>query len=372
MNFLTFTIKDLFRKKIRTLLTLLGITVGIVTCIIILGLSEGIRDSFQNAYTERNIDIVIFAKDEFNLLASRIDAALVPKLEDFHEIESATGIILDIVKYRRAYIPLYGWPPDSPLFSDIKIDGTIPEPGRKEVLIGELFARSSGKRIGDTIIIKRDTFEVTGIFQSDIPFEKSAFVIPLDTLQKLNRNYRNTVMAINVSLKPVYKMKEKIEPLLAEIEKAFPAVSAQSSDIFGQERSDMILMGEKFAQLVFLVTLLAVILGLANTMITSVFEKRKLMGLLITIGWEKIDIIKSLFLQSLILSVLGGSLGILIGFLASGYIFDLLIVHIFSPSWDYLFIVKVIGMILTVAVTSSVFSSWVIVNINPIEVIKSE
>ena len=117
---------------------------------------------------------------------------------------------------------------------------------------------------------------------------------------------------------------------------------------------------------------IAVILGLSNTMITSVFEKRKLMGLLITIGWKKSDIMKSLFLQASLLSILGGILGITIGFYATNYIFNLLIIHIFSPSWDYLFILKIIGMLLGVTIASSVISSWGIVNINPIEVIKSE
>ncbi|MBN2484012.1 MAG: ABC transporter permease [Candidatus Omnitrophica bacterium] len=372
MNFLTFTVKDLIRRKIRYILTLLGITIGIVTCIIMLALSEGIRDSFKGAYIERNIDIVVFAKDEFNLLASRIDNSVVEGLKNIHEIENATGVILDIVKYRKSYVPVYGWPLDSPMFGEIKINGRLPLSGQREVLIGELFAQNSGKKIGDTLDIKRKTFHIVGIFQSDIPFEKSAFIVPLITLQRLDRTYRDTVVAINVTLKPAYRIKEKIDLVTAEIENTFPEVSAQSSDIFGEERTEMILMGEKFAQLVFLITLFAVILGLSNTMITSVFEKRKLMGLLMTIGWKKSDIMKSLFLQAFLLSIAGGILGVTIGFFTTHYIFNQLVIQIFTPSWDYLFVFKVIGTLLVVTVTASVISSWSIVNINPIEVIKSE
>jgi len=354
------------------MLTVLGITVGIATCIIMLGLSEGVKGALKSAYIQRNIDIVVFEKDEFNILLSRIDASLVDKIAAFGEIKSVSGVLLDFVKHKKTFLPLYGWPPDSPLFDEIEINGRRPHPNQKEVIVGNIFSKFAGKNIGDQIKVKRAKFDVVGVFKSDVPFEKSSLIIPISTMRQIDKAERGKLLGINITVKDGFKDAEKIQAVIDRLENDFPSVTAQAADLFAAERTKQIILGEKVASLIVLITIIAVILGLANNMVTSVFERRKLFGLLIVLGWHKIDVLKALFLETLCLSVLGGVIGLGVGFVATDYVFNMVAANIFTPTWNYVFVLKIAGLVLTAALVSAFASSWIIVQMNPLEVIKSE
>ena len=372
MSIITFFIKNIFRKKIRLILTVLGIAVGIATCIIMLGLSEGIRGTLRSAYINRNIDIVIFEKDEFNMLSSRIDASLAGKISAFNEVESASGVLLDFVKYEKTYLPLYGWPPKSPLFNKIEVEGKLPRMNHKEVIVGNIFAKFNNKQIGDQIHIKRTIFDIVGVFKSAVPFEKSSLIIPISTMRQLSRDDKGKLLGLNITVKESFKNTESIQVIIDKLEKAFPAITAQSADVFAAEKTKQIILGEKIAALIVIITIIAVILGLANNVVTSVFERRKLIGLLVILGWHKKDVLKVLFLETLCLSVLGGAAGLFVGFFSTDYVFNMVATNIFTPTWNYVFVLKILGIILMTALVSAFASSWIIVQMNPLEVIKSE
>ena len=76
MNIVHFIIKDIFRKKIRVFLTILGISIGICVCIMMLGVGESIKSSFQDTYTKRQIDLIIQEKDQLSIFLIKVDAAI--------------------------------------------------------------------------------------------------------------------------------------------------------------------------------------------------------------------------------------------------------------------------------------------------------
>ena len=220
MNFASFLFKDIFRKKISLFLTLAGVAVGIASCVIVLGLTDSIKSSFVNVHEKRGIDIVVFEKDELSFASSRVDAAVEEGIRKMPGVKHATAMFLDFQRYKNAFLPLYGWEADSPLFVELTLtEGRFPGPGAGE--------------------------------------EAGGFVA---------------------------------------------------------EKSKQIVMGEKFAVMVAIVTIAAVALGLANTMMTSVFNKRKLIGMLMAVGWRKADVMKALFAESLFVAGAGGLAGSALGF----------------------------------------------------------
>ena len=121
-----------------------------------------------------------------------------------------------------------------------------------------------------------------------------------------------------------------------------------------------------------LITLIAVALGLANTMITSSFEKKKFLSILLALGWPKIAIAILFVSESLIVALIGGSLGILLGFKATAYIFNMTSIQAFVPELSLEFIVKIVGMLLAGALFAGLVPAWITLNSNPVEVIRSE
>jgi putative ABC transport system permease protein len=373
MTFLKFLIKDLMKRKLRLALTTGGVAVGIAACVIMLGLSESIRGSFKNAYSRRNVDIVVYQKDQFDLFSSKIPASLSGEFKKMAGVKDSTGVLVDIQRQGKSFLLVFGWDKNSPHFENIEIvKGTPPAPGEREVIIGSFLARRPDMEVGQSVSIRGKPFRITGVYNSESPFEKSAMIAPLDALQALDPGKSNIVTGINVMLEEPHRTEAGIARAVQDIEKLFPEVTAQNADVFIAEKTRQIVMGEKLALLIVIIIIAAVILGLANTMITAVFERRKLMGVLVAIGWQKKDVFHAVLLESLLITAAGGLLGAALGFYAMGRLFGVMDIALFMPVWDYALVTKVLALILLSGITAALISSWIIISIDPVEVIRSE
>ena len=373
MGFLQFVIKDLLRQKVRLLLAVSGIAVALSTCVIMLGVSEGVRETFRRSYKQNNVDIVAFEKEEYNIFSSLVDAGLVEKLKGLEEVEDAAGALFELYYCGKSFVPLLGWPPGSIFFRDIVlIEGKPPQSSRDQVMIGDSLARVTRLKIHDTLRIKGRAFEITGIFKGLSSLERSAMIIPLDTFQQLDAGKKGKVVGINILLKKPFRNEQGTAMMIEKIERKFPQLTAQDVDVFIAEKWSYILLGDKLSTVIVLVTVIAVIFGLSNIMLTSFFERRKLIGLLIAMGWQRSDVLRSLVCQSLLISFAGGLLGIPLGFVGIEHLFGMLEISLFMPVWNTALLAKIIGIIMTSGIVAALIPSIIILNLNPVEVIKSE
>ncbi|MDD5155530.1 MAG: ABC transporter permease [Candidatus Omnitrophica bacterium] len=372
MNVIHFLVKDIFRKKLRVFLTIGGISIGISLCIVMMGIGESIKNSFKDVYGKRQIDIIIQEKEQMSILLGRVDAGLVQAAQRTPGVEDAAATLLYINKFRGAACPVFGWEPEGFLFNTVKItQGRKPSAGKKEVMAGEALMKSLQKANERQVKIKGATFSVVGAFKSSSPFEEFALVMPLADLQAAIQE-EGKASFINVRLKPDYRTESAIANIMKEIDDNSPMISAARADEFIAEKTKFIVMGEQFSLLVSLITIIAVALGLANTMVTSSFEKRRFLAILLALGWQKIEIALLFICESLIVAVAGGAIGILLGFKGTGYIFGLSHINAFVPVLGVMFVLKIVAMILVSAVFAAAIPAWITLNSNPVEVIRNE
>jgi putative ABC transport system permease protein len=372
MNIAFFLVKDIFRKKLRAILTILGISVGVCVCIIMLGIGESIKHSFKDVYGKRQIDIVIEENEQLSILLSRINANVSHKLKAMPQVEDAGSILLYIHKMKKAAVPVFGWESGPFLFEGVELtQGRLPATSKKEAMVGDALMRTLAKQQLKQIKIKGQVFDIVGVFKSSSPFEQSAVVIPLEELQDV-LHQTGQASFINVKLKPAFRNEPAIESLLKELEESIPTVTAMRADAFVSEKTKFIVVGEQFSLLISLITIIAVALGLANTMIASGFEKKKFLAILLALGWPKIAIGALFVCESVVISFLGGALGIFMGFKVTGYIFSSMSIQAFVPQLSLAFIIKVVMMLLTGALFAGLVPAWITLNSNPVEVIRSE
>ncbi|MFH1198828.1 MAG: ABC transporter permease [Candidatus Omnitrophota bacterium] len=372
MNKLQFLIKDIFQKKLRAGFTICGIATGICVCIIMLGIGESIKNSFKDVYGKRQIDIIVEDKEQLSILLSRVDASLAQEMRKFPEVEDAGATLLYLHKLKGSAVAIFGWEEGGFLFEGVELtQGRRPEAGKNEVIAGEALKKSLDKDNAKQIKIKGVFFTVVGVFKSPSPFEQFAAVAPLKGLQDAIHETGKATF-INIKLKPEYRSESAIENVIKEISNAFPSVGVMRADAFVSEKTKFIVMGEKFSLLVSLITIIAVALALANTMVTSSFEKRKFLAILLALGWQKSEIAMLFLGEALIIAFSGGALGILAGFKAAGYIFSMTGIHAFSPDLGIIFILKITGIILGSAIFAALIPTWTTLNSNPVEIIKGE
>ena len=367
-----FLVKDVFRKKLRAILTIFGISIGICVCIVMLGIGESIKHSFKDVYGKRQIDIVAQENDQLSILLSRIDADSSGKIRAIGAIEDAGSVLLYIDKMKKAAVPVFGWEPGTFLFDAVELtQGRRPAAGKKEAMAGVVLMKTLDKEHQTQIKIKGQAFNVVGVFKSSSPFEQSAVVLPLVDLQ-VALHQEGKASFVNVKLKPAYRSDVATEGVLKEIEVTLPSVEAMRADAFVAEKTKFIVMGEQFSLLVSVITIIAVALGLANTMVTSSFEKKKFLAILLALGWPKIAIATLFVCESVIVALAGGVLGILLGFKITAYIFSMTSIQAFVPELSLVFILKIVGMLLAGALCAGLVPAWITLNSNPVEVIRGE
>jgi putative ABC transport system permease protein len=94
-------------------------------------------------------------------------------------------------------------------------------------------------------------------------------------------------------------------------------VSINSSDSSLELMGGVSMISEKFALIASLTGLAGAILLIMKTMISNLVERSHDIGILKALGWTKTDIQKQLMIETLIQTIIGGSLGILMGYLIS-------------------------------------------------------
>jgi len=337
-----------------------------------LGIGESIKASFKDAYGKRQIEIIIEQKDQLSILLSRLDSSLAQEVRKIPAIEDASATLLYLHKLKGSAVPVFGWEPDSFLFDVIELtQGRRPVLGKREVIVGEAFMRSLAEEQEKQIKIKEVLFNVVGVFKSSSPFEQFAVVMPLADLQS-TIGEAGRASFINVRLRPAYRSEAMIAKTIRELEGSFPSVTSMRADAFISEKTKFIVMGEQFSFLVSLITIIAVALGLANTMVTSSFEKRKFLAILLALGWQKVEIALLFLGESLVVALIGGGIGIILGFKGTAYIFSMTNINAFVPTLSIIFILKIVGLILGSAIFAAIVPTWITLNSNPVEVIRGE
>ncbi len=192
------------------------------------------------------------------------------------------------------------------------------------ILLGKSLAESLYAKVGESVklytkdihgSIRKETFQVTGIFQTgSAEFDKRIFYIQLPAAQKLLRT--DSVETIAVGLKDHSYWK----PLAKTIEDTFPALEADSfaelNKIHYQHAVDWLKAQFRIVEIIILTI---VLLGIFNTVSTSILERRQELGNLRANGESCWDIIRVILLEGFFLGLGGSILGIVLAYsLAKG------------------------------------------------------
>ena len=175
MRFYQFILKNLVRRKLRTVLTVFGIAIAVAATIALLGVADGFERATSESLTHREIDMVVIEETAVDQLSSDVDERVLQEVARFPEVEALAPSIVDLVGFyledgTTVNALVQGWPPGSPSFRGIEVEqGRMLKKGDSQVaIIGKVFARNLHKDVGDSIEVNGERFEVAGVFNSFI------------------------------------------------------------------------------------------------------------------------------------------------------------------------------------------------------------
>jgi|GEM_PF-1231653 len=197
-------------------------------------------------------------------------------------------------------------------------------------IVGEMLAQNSGLDIGDTITVvcndKQRTFYISGIYSFGNPIQDNAIVVNIKDAQYLKEIGNNEVSSLRVI------SEENMDNSLIgmHIKAKLPGkVSIIDHSLTASVINEQFNQFKVYEYIVIAIIVLASIGFILAITMRSITERTKEIGTLRAIGWQKIDVLKLIFIESLITTIIGSILGIILGILLP-YIFQA-IIPIFFP-----------------------------------------
>ena len=343
-DFIVFSIKSLTKRRLRSWLTLIGIFIGIAVIVALIGLGEGLTYAVNSQFGFLGTNILgITASGGFGPPGTGVVEPLtdkeLDKIKQIDGIEGVAGRLIESAKISFNKKVRFTYAVSAPDGESRKVmeeavnmkaqKGRLLKDGDKNVVVvGANFLDTSlfGKQIlpGSKVKIQDKEFSVIGVMDKKGNFQIDQAVIfnEQDIRELFNREQGEyDVIAAK------FKKDSDVERIKLDIEKELGKIRnvKEGEENFNVqtpasilETVNSVLLGVKiFVYLIAGISILVGGIGIMNTMYTSVVERTKDIGIMKSIGAKNSTIFLLFFMESGLLGLVGGVIGVIIGFLAA-------------------------------------------------------
>ena len=373
LSFTGFVLKNLRRRRLRTLLTLAGIGMAVGAFVGLVGFSSAFEQQWLRIYSSSGTDIAVI---QGTFLNTSLDESTTAKLRDLPVVAQASPTIFNLMDLTPDVNALvYGWKDDAFQFGSLQIlAGRRFRDGRAEVMLGDMLAQDLKKAPGDILEIQGTPFTVTAIYHGASTLEAAAVVMPLDQLQQLS-SLQGKVSTIDVRLRPAPRgetPEQYLKHAQAEIEAALPGMRAVPA---AERASDnqFVKLAHASAWGTSSLALLIGILGIANTMAMSVFERTREIGILRALGWNRWQVLAHIEIEAVTLGLSGGFLGIAVGWCALQVLAALpRTASLVSASLHWQLLAKAVGIAVSAGLIAGALPAWRAGQLSPVDALRHD
>ncbi len=402
-NLIRIAFHALLRNKLRAFLTMLGIIIGVASVIAMLGIGQGSKMSIQNQISSMGTNMVFVMPGSQQRGGVQFGSSAAQSLleKDVTAIKNESPSIAAISpEVRSSGQVVFGnmnWPSvlyggNADYFSIRKIEvksGRIftekeITSAAKVCLIGQtiinnLFSQGVDP-VGQTIRFKNIPFRVIGVLKERGPNtfgqdQDDMLIAPYTTVQKrvLAVTY---YQAIYTSAIDETKTKEAVKDIENALRRSHRLKDNAENDFTIRSQEDLINTFSSISNILTIllgaiagISLLVGGIGIMNIMYVSVKERTREIGLRMSIGGRGIDILMQFLIESIMISVIGGLIGILFGIGASQVIGRIL-------GWPIVILPVSIVVSFFVCAAIGIFFGWYPArsasNLNPIDALRYE
>ena len=321
MSFYQYIFKNVLHRKARSALTMIGVGIAVTAVVALVGIADGFERSFRELYEKRGVDLMVVRAGSSERLSSSIPQQVGEQIRQLPGVRAVSPGLMDVVSFEQANltsVALQGWEADSFLFDDLKMlaGRRLGSGDERGVMLGTVLAKNLGKTTGDPLEIAGRDFRVVGIFKSFNVFENGSAVLLIGSLQTI-MDRPNQVTGFQVVLEDSADKKNLVERMRQRIN----ALRSSNGELWGIEAlptadyvnsTSQIRMAQAMAWTTSIIALIIGAVGVLNTMIMSVFERTREIGILRAIGWRKSRVVRLILSESLLLSIAGAVAGIVV------------------------------------------------------------
>jgi len=319
MQFSQVILKNLRRRSTRTLMTVVGLAVAVMAVSTLWSIAWGYAESASNYYATRGTDIVVVRAGISNRLTSSLRADLMQKLAEVPGVETVDGSLTEMVSLGESHligIPLRGLEVSDLALAQLSIvEGRVWRADEeRSVLLGNGIAEALKKHAGQRVEIEGTNFQVVGVFQATNPFDSNSIIASLGDVQKLMERPQ-VISEIQIRVQDTMRDEEALNQICLSIEQLRDSqdqplgLKAQRTQQFVDSATEASL-GKGMAWATTAIVLSLSLVGMLNTMLMSVIERTRELGILRAIGWKRSRVIRMILGESLVISLIAAAMGL--------------------------------------------------------------
>ena len=300
-----------------------GMGVAVAAVVALVGLADGFASSFLKIYTERGVALVVSRADAASPLTSTLDVKVGDAIAALDSVEATCSGLVDLLVFEDLGsdpLMVQGWPADTYMFGELKVlEGqrlSQQYRGQKCFMVGHNLAESKNLKVGSTVSMSDEKYRIIGIYESVSDLENNMAIMLLEDAQKLTGK-PNQITGVSVKLKDTTP--DNVALVQAEIEGPVAVKCDLKGKIKAKPPGEFVKSNNQIRlakAMAWATSTVALIMGgimVLNTMIMSVFERTREIGILRAIGWRPGRVIRMILMESVLLSIGGGILGTLGG-----------------------------------------------------------
>jgi putative ABC transport system permease protein len=310
MIFLKLILTNLSRHRVRTIISIAGIAFSVAAMLTVVTILQGAVAMFSGLLSADS-HIIVFEKDVSDLFFSSVPDSAVHQIQALPMVDHANPVLFGIVSSTdHPIITCFGLTADDARIHDATwVAGTRANFGKDSngVVLGQRAADFLNAHLGSHVAIGHGAFTVVGIVHLKNGFEDGGVFMPLkmaqDFFHKPGQSSVITVKLRNRSDQAAFKNL---------VREQYPNLIALQDSEFDRSYSQFKIL-KATAWAVGLCGLLLGGLGVANTMIMSVFTRIREIAILRVNGFSNMQIAAMVFGESGVVSIIGAVAGLIIG-----------------------------------------------------------
>lgn len=345
-------------NRMRSILTMLGIIIGIAAVIVLLAVGEGAQSETQKQIQALGSNLIYIRPGAASMASvsqgqgsaatlTYDDAQAIrnvcPSVEDVAPVYNATyqvqfgnqNTATQITATEPGYCEIRNFrPAKGRFFTQAEFDSYARVCALGDTVVSNLFSPDDDP-IGKSILIRGELFKVVGIMEhkgvSQNNDQDDVVLVPLttgyNTLFGTNAATGRVVRAILVQAKNENDVTSAEFQLMNVLRQRHKSISSQVDDFQIRTQADLLQTAESVTQVFTLllgttagVSLLVGGIGIMNIMLVSVSERTREIGIRKAIGARYADILAQFVIEAVVLSLSGGILGIVLGVLGADLI----------------------------------------------------
>lgn len=330
--------RNIWRNKTRSIAIMLSVAIGLLAGIGVLALYKGMLKSRVRTVIDTEVGHLQLHNPDFK--KDNHPAFILPQANALLEKVQS----LPAVKIAAPRTLVQGMLITTTGSAGVQINGVVPaleysvSQLKRKMVAGEGFHEGKhneiiiGKKLADKMKLKlnaklvltfTDTadnlvssaFRVAGIYQSgNAPLDEWNVYVPLTTLNEwlLTGNSFHEIAVI-------LKKDEDLQPMLDLLKKNYPSLLVQSWEEISPETELMVKTVDEYSYIIMIIILIALAFGILNTMLMSVLERTREIGMMVALGTAKSKVFLLILIETVFLTIGGSPVGLLAAYIITGY-----------------------------------------------------